>query len=136
MIAAVCSWHARHRAAVAAIESRFDRGDTLVVAAHALLETYAVLTRLPSPYRLSGTDSWTLIKANFVDLGTVAAPSGQHYIDLVGSLPGRGVVGGRSYDALIATSLSGSGVTELLTFNTKHFESLHEFVAVEPAAVR
>jgi len=135
MVAAVCSWHERHCAAVAAIEARFDRGDTLVVAAHALLETYAVLTRLPAPYRLSGIDSWAFIKANFVDLGSVAAPSGQQYVDLIDGLAKHGVVGGRSYDALIATSLAGNGVRELLTFNTKHFEPTGGIVAVAPAAV-
>lgn len=134
MVAAVCSWHERHHAAAAAIEDRFARGQRLVVAAHALLETYAVLTRLPAPHRLSAADSWTLIKANFIDQGTVEAPSGQQYVALIGNLAERAVVGGRSYDALIAASLAGTDVTELLTFNTKHFDSTSAIVAVEPGA--
>ena len=58
MIAAVCGWHEQHRSAAAEIERRFDGGEHLSVAAHALSEAYAVLTRLPAPHRLAPTDAW------------------------------------------------------------------------------
>src|SRR6266508_3274050 len=77
MVAAVCTWHERHLAAVGAIERRLERGGRLAIAAHALVETYAVLTRLPAPHRLAPADAWALVKANFVDSATVVALSGQ-----------------------------------------------------------
>lgn len=65
MVAAVCGWHEHHRRAVRALEARLAGGDTLVVAASALIETYAVLTRLPPPHRLAPGDAGTLVHANF-----------------------------------------------------------------------
>jgi predicted nucleic acid-binding protein len=53
IVAAVCSWHEHHAAAAAAIEARYEAGDRLAVAAHGLVEAYAVLTRLPAPHRLA-----------------------------------------------------------------------------------
>lgn len=46
MIAAICSWHEHHEAAIGEIERRLGRREAMVVAAPALVETYAVLTRL------------------------------------------------------------------------------------------
>ena len=67
LIAAVCGWHEQHRVAAAEIGRRLDRGERLSVAAHALTEAYAVLTRLPAPHRLSPADAWELLRANFLD---------------------------------------------------------------------
>jgi hypothetical protein len=49
MIAAVCGWHEHHSRALDEIERRFGRREALVAAAPALVEAYAVLTRLPAP---------------------------------------------------------------------------------------
>ena len=77
MVAAVCGWHVQHAAAAAEIERRLDRGERMVIAAHAVAEAYAVLTRLPAPHRLAPADAWTLVRTNFVDnaaLVTLGAP--------------------------------------------------------------
>jgi predicted nucleic acid-binding protein len=121
MVAAVCAWHEHHGVAVASIERRLQRGDRLVVAAHALLETYAVLTRLPTPNRLAPTDAWTLVEANFVDQATLVAASGINYATLLAALAARGIGGGRAYDGLIADCASRGKVEELLTLNPRHF---------------
>jgi predicted nucleic acid-binding protein len=65
MVAAVCTWHEHHAAAAAEIEGRLERQEQLAVPAPALVETYAVLTRLPAPHRVSAADAWTLVKVNF-----------------------------------------------------------------------
>lgn len=49
MIAAVCTWYEHHEWATEEIERRLERGETLCMAAHTLVEAYAVLTRLPPP---------------------------------------------------------------------------------------
>lgn len=130
MVAAVCTWHDRHAAAVAAIEKRLDRGEHLTVAAHALVETYAVLTRLPAPHRLSPADAWALVEANFVEAATVVALNGPAHITLLGRLAKMGIGGGRSYDAVIATCARQARVDALLTFNPRHFDPPPEGVAV------
>ncbi len=43
--------------------------------APALVEAYAVLTRLPSPHRLSPADAWKLVKVNFVENSRIVALS-------------------------------------------------------------
>ena len=133
MIAAVCGWHEHHAAAGAAIERRLDRGDRLVVAAHALLEAYAVLTRLPSPHRLAHGDAWTLLKTNFVTHATVATLPGTAHVALLDALAAAGLGGGRTYDSLIAASAAHAKVDELLTFNPRHFDPAPAgVVVVEP----
>jgi predicted nucleic acid-binding protein len=122
MVAAVCTWHEHHGAAVADIERRFDHGERLAVAAHALIETYAVLTRLPAPHRLAPTDAWALVKANFVESATVVALDGPAHIALLGRLAKLGIGGGRSYDAVIAACANEAKVDALLTFNPRHFD--------------
>jgi hypothetical protein len=71
MIAAICTWHEHHEAAVTEIELRLGRGETTRAATPTLVETYAVLTPLPSPYRLTSADALSLVEAN----SSVQAPS-------------------------------------------------------------
>ena len=130
MVAAVCTWHERHAAAVAGIERRLDRGERLAVAAHALVETYAVLTRLPAPHRLAPADAWALVKTNFVDPATVVALGGPAHITLLRRLATMGMGGGRSYDAVIAACARQAKAEAFLTFNPRHFDPPPEGVAV------
>ena len=130
MVAAICTWHERHAAAVAAIEQRLDRGDRLVVAAHAIIEAYAVLTRLPAPHRLAHTDAWALINANFVEAATVVALSGSAYVTLLKRLASAGIGGGRCYDAAIALAAGQAKANAILTFNPRHFDPAPEGLSV------
>ena len=133
MIAAVCAWHERHADAIAAIGVRLDRGDRLVIAAHALVETYAVLTRLPSPHRLAPGDAWALVRANFVEQATVATLPNRGHVALLRQLAADGIGGGRTYDALIAAVAARGRAGEILTFNPRHFDSSPGgIVGVEP----
>jgi predicted nucleic acid-binding protein len=122
MIAAVCSWHERHDAATAAIERRLQRGERIAVAAHALIETYAVLTRLPAPHRLRPDDAWTLIRANFVEGAEVAVLEVEEHIALLERLSAVGLGGGRTYDAVIAACANRVKAVALLTLNPRHFD--------------
>lgn len=83
--------------------------------AHAALETYSVLTRLPGDARLTPTDAATLIAARF---GHIAAIDVAAQLGLVGQLAAAHVAGGATYDALIGITASGHGAT-LLTRDTR-----------------
>ena len=122
MIAAVCSWHEHHAATAAAIEEGLERGDQLSVAGHALAEAYAILIRLPSPYRLAPADAWALIQANFLSGRRVTGLTGRQYGLLLTTLPQSGTAGGRTYDAIIAECARRSGAKALLTLNPRHFD--------------
>lgn len=134
MIAAVCGWHEHNAAAVGEIERRLGRGERLAVSAPALMETYAVLTRLPAPYRLSAAEAWALVEANFVEGRTIFALDSAAYVAHLRQLAMQGVGGGRTYDAVIAACARQSKATTLLTFNRRHFDPPPEGVTVvEPA---
>lgn len=134
MVAAVCTWHVRHAAAAAEIERRLDRGERMTIAAHAIAETYAVLTRLPPPHRLSPADAWILVRANFVDKAAMVTLDGPAHVAVLAQLALAGIGGGRTYDGLIAACAEISHAKALLTFNARHFDPPPRGVTlVEPA---
>jgi predicted nucleic acid-binding protein len=125
MIPAVCTWHEHHEQAAREIERRLDNGEVLIVAVPAVVESYAVLTRLPTPHRISPADSLALLEGNFmtdtVELVTLRTDA---YRDLLRSAPGRRIAGGRLYDAVIVACARAARVDALLTFNDRHFAPL------------
>jgi predicted nucleic acid-binding protein len=121
MVATVCGWHESHSAAREAIERRLRQGDTMLVAGPALIEAYAVLTRLPAPHRLSASDAVALLDANFVALGRLVALDAAGYRTLIRQVPGEGITGGRTYDAVIAACALRGKAASLLTLNEPHF---------------
>ena len=104
----------------------------MVVAAPALVEAYAVLTRLPPPHRLAPDVALRLIDANFVRGVTAVALDASDYRTLLRSASDEGVSGGRTYDAVIARCAHLARARTLLTFNVTHFE---RFAAPELAVV-
>jgi predicted nucleic acid-binding protein len=135
MVAAICAWHEHHLAAAAEIERRLERGEHLAVSAPALVESYAVLTRLPAPHRLSPADACTLLEANFVEHRRVIALTGAAYVAIVRALAKQGAGGGRTYDAVIAECARQIKPATLLTFDRRHFDPPPEGVSiVEPSA--
>ena len=122
MVAAVCTWHERHAAAVTDIEGRLAGGEQMAMPGPALVETYAVLTRLPSPHRLSAADAWTLVEANFIKHSSVTALSGAAYVRLLRRVAHQAIIGGRTYDAVIAECARQAKAETLLTFNRQHFD--------------
>jgi len=100
---------------------RLSRGEELMVAAPALVEAYAVLTRLPAPHRLSPADAFAAIETSFVTHRRVVALSTSDYVRLLRTSPASDVFGGRTYDAVIAQCALKARVACLLTLNETHF---------------
>lgn len=125
MIAAVCAWHEHHEQAAREIDRRLRRGEQMRVAGPALVESYAVLTRLPSPHRVSPGDVYALLDANFMR-ATIIALDGTSYRTLLRRAADDGIAGGQTYDAVIAACALKAKVDALLTFNEGHFLSLAE----------
>ena len=98
--------------------------------APAIVEAYAVLTRLPPPHRLSAADAWALVEGNFVSAATVIALSADRIIDLLGQAAREEIAGGRTYDFVIGECAREAAVDALLTFNRRHFEPAPPGVAV------
>src|SRR5688500_17151194 len=124
MVAAVCGWHAHHRAAVAEIDRRLDRGHKMLVPAHSLTEAYSVITRFPAPHRLGPGEAWELLDVSFAGAGTVVTLTVPQHLALLARTAKDGLSGGRVYDALIAECAEKAGADTLLTFNARHFDPL------------
>lgn len=120
LVAAVCTWHGHHVRTCAEIERRSRDGEDLVLAAHSLAETYAVLTRLPSPHRLRADDAVSLIEMNWGGAPVVYLTATDTWRALR-EAPRRGIIGGQTYDALIAAAAIKAKASVLLTWNLRNF---------------
>jgi predicted nucleic acid-binding protein len=105
VVAAFASWHEGHRAATAAL------GRKPRVPAHVLIETYSVLTRLPSPHKAPSP-----VVADFLARRFPQAPltlPARAWSRLVGLASEAGIAGGAIYDALIGATAHHAGATLL-----------------------
>ena len=99
LVAAFASWHADHEVAVRELAGH------PVAVAHSLIETYAVLTRLPEPQRAHPALVTEFLDRNFPRV-PLTLSAGQMR-EVPGTLAGLGISGGAVYDGLIAlTSLA------------------------------
>ncbi|MGE0600950.1 MAG: PIN domain-containing protein [Dehalococcoidia bacterium] len=135
MIASVQAWHVHHERARSELRTRRENGDALLLAAHSLVECYSVLTRLPPSQRVRPEIAVRMIGANFVERGRIIGLGAGDYWPILEAAAGRGVAGGRVFDALIAAAARAAGAEVLLTFNVRHFVGLTEGLEiVEPGA--
>ncbi|MGI8597599.1 MAG: PIN domain-containing protein [Thermoleophilaceae bacterium] len=109
-MSASAAWHHRHVDAAQAAHGLVD------LVAHAELEAYSVLTRLPERFRAPAPAVARYLSERFpgerLSLDEVERPA------LVGRLAGQGITGGAVYDALIAATASAHG-HELLTLDAR-----------------
>ncbi len=122
VVAALLGWHESHEAARKALE-RGLTAERLVLPAPTLIEAYAVMTRLPSPHRLSPADAGALLRDTFAGVDTVAL-DGSEVWRLIDDLETTQVAGGRSYDGHILACARKAGARRLLTLNERDFHAL------------
>ncbi len=101
-VAAFASWHALHEQALDAL------GSEALVPAHAALETYSVLTRLPQPLRVPAGPVVEFLSNRFTRPWLVLG--GDATLELLEELRTLGIAGGATYDATIAATARASGV--------------------------
>ena len=110
VVAAFATWHESHHVARRALRP----GTRLI--AQCAVETYSVLTRLPPPHRAPADIVFEFLAERFpedylvLDSGPLKA--------LMRSLPGLGITGGASYDAVIGATAAQAGAT-LLSFDRR-----------------
>jgi predicted nucleic acid-binding protein len=102
-VAAFASWHQSHTQARAALH------DGAVLVAHCALETYSVLTRLPTPHRAPRRLVHEFLEAQFPEPYLVLRSGAQRRI--TARLVELGIDGGAVYDALVAFTASAAGAT-------------------------
>ena len=105
LVAGFATWHEGHESAVRAL----SRGVHLI--AHAAVETYSVLTRLPPPHRVAPDAVRAyLTEVTSSDYLTLDARSHRGLID---HLAEHAVTGGATYDALVGATAKAAGATLL-----------------------
>lgn len=92
-VPALVSWHEHHEQA-----RLLARG--ALVPAHALAETYSVLTRLPAPHRIDASTAAALLRGWFPPSAVLVGPASMQR-RLVDVLSDAGVEGGATYDGLV-----------------------------------
>jgi predicted nucleic acid-binding protein len=94
VVAAFATWHEYHAIAQRALASK----PRLI--AHAAVESYSVLTRLPPPHRAQPSLVHSFIAERFADSFLTLSPAG--YQQLLATVASSQILGGPAYDALIA----------------------------------
>ncbi len=120
LVAALCPWHEHHERTREELEVRAAKKEKLVLAAHSLVETYSVLTRLPASHRLRGADALALLEVNWASTRAVHLTSAETWRALK-EAEKRGITGGQTYDALIAAAAMKAKAGALITWNGKNF---------------
>ena len=110
VVPALAGWHEAH-------DQTRRRAAGASVPAHVLLESYSVLTRLPSPHRIDANVAAQLLAGWFppprvLHLDRAAARS------LINRLAIAGITGGASYDGLVAVTATAHDEV-LLTRDTR-----------------
>ena len=94
----------------------------LIVAHHTVLESYAVLTRLPGQFKISSTEAKQLLETTIRPNMQIADFSADTIWDCLDFMVIQTSVGGNSYDCFIFRILENAGVETIATFNTSHFK--------------
>jgi predicted nucleic acid-binding protein len=110
VIAAFATWHEHHAIARKAMAGR----PRLV--AHAAVESYSVLTRLPPPHRAPPSIVLAFITERFAEPFLTLSEAG--YQQLLVTVAARQIFGGPAYDALIAFTATEHRAT-LLTLDRR-----------------
>jgi predicted nucleic acid-binding protein len=124
LVALLCDWHECYLRTTQAYQRIREQHARIIIPAHAILECYSVLTRLPAPFRFSTEAARELIKKNFGDAVAIAGTKAGTVWGLIDNLASHGIGGGKVYDALIAWCALDAGASVLLTWNLKHFGAI------------
>lgn len=98
-----------------------EPGD-IILPLQALVEAYSVMTRLPSPHRLSVKDALAVLERSLRQRTIVVGLDGEEAWSLIEGLSQRQIAGATSYDGVIAACARKGGAQRILTFNRAHFE--------------
>jgi predicted nucleic acid-binding protein len=94
VIAAFATWHEHH-----SIARKVMAGRPRLIA-HAAIESYSVLTRLPPPHRAHPSIVHAFISERFTEPFLALSETG--YLQLLATITAGQILGGPAYDALIA----------------------------------
>jgi predicted nucleic acid-binding protein len=121
-VAAFGEWHELNDRAIAVL----DEG--AVLPAHAMLETYSVLTGFPAPHRAAPDLVMTWLDDRFREILPPPPPREQR--DLLRTLAAGGRIGGSVYDGLVGLTAKLAGAT-LVTADARA-ATTYELIGIAP----
>lgn len=124
LVSSVIKQHVHHERSFAALDRVQTGKDEGIISAHSLAEMYAVLTKLPAPYRHSPEQALLSIEENILKHFKTVSLSASDYATLLRDAAGMGIQGGTIYDALLLKSGVKAGADRICTLNLKHFQAL------------
>jgi predicted nucleic acid-binding protein len=124
LFAALLKQHLSHTACVQWLQKVISHHVDAALACHSLAELYSTITRYPTQPRASGSFTWNLIARNVLLHCELIELTKEDYITVLESNAVNEIIGGTTYDALIAHAFMKSGADYLLTLNLKHFRRI------------
>lgn len=124
LVAGLLGWHAHHSVARPILVDWLGRKPLPIVPIPALVEAWAVMTRLPSPHGVSTADAAALLGGALRDrcrLASLAAGDGWALFDALHEGP---FAGGLAYDLQVIACARTAGATRFYTFNQRDFDRL------------
>ena len=122
LVAGLLAWHEAHeRTHRSLVRARSGGTDSLVIPAPALVEAYAVMTRLPAPHRIAPADARELLAGSFERSSRVVSLSETETWRFLHHAADDEIAGGRTYDALILRCARKARATSLLTLDRRDF---------------
>ena len=125
LVAAMIESHPAHKQAFPWLQHVIDGTNTGLVAAHSIVELYAILTTLPIQPRIPPSVAQRLIHENVINVCKVISLSDKDYASILEHLSESGIIGGVTYDALIMYSALKSDAERLVTLNDKDFRRIY-----------
>ena len=115
LIAAVVSKHDSHARAFPLLERVQNGKDEGFVAAHSLAEMYAILTKLPPPYRHAPEQALLSIEENVLKHFKISSLTASDYASLIREAAVAGVQGGTICDAVLLKCAEKSNPDRVFT---------------------
>lgn len=125
VVAALLGTHEHHDAARRAVDDALSHPGGAILPAPVVFEAYAVLTRLPAPWRVRADVAERLLRDTFEGHATVASlPNEEGVWSVVWNLAQRGLSGGIVHDAHVAACAQTAGAHAIATLNRRGFARL------------
>jgi predicted nucleic acid-binding protein len=119
LIPIVATWHENHERSIRAVDVRMRAGWKPIIPANVLLETFAVLTRLPAPFRVKPEIAREALAATLPGSGMEVSPL--DCLQAMQNVDRASLAGGKVYDAAIAECAVRCGASLMLTFDASDY---------------
>ncbi len=121
LVPLMSSWHRHHEPTIQCLEDCKRRRCRLVIATHAVLECFSVLTRLPDSLRIPPREAYERMQENLAANFAIVGVDPDTCWRVLDQTSARELRGGLIYDAIIAHCCAQAGASVLLTWDVQHF---------------